>query len=89
MQASIDDVLGRGLERFLVSLVGALDLVGDAVRRDFFYAPADTVMPAEGASILDDAPVQQRARAGPRAVRGADSDRAEGVVRTTPGARPS
>jgi uncharacterized alpha-E superfamily protein len=66
MQASIDEVLARGLERFLTSLVGALDLVGDAIRRDFFYAPADTVMPPEGASILDDAAVERTARVGPR-----------------------
>ena len=64
MQASIDDVLARGLERFLASLVGALDLVGEAIRRDFFYAPADTAMPADGASILDDAPAESPARVG-------------------------
>ena len=53
--------MARGIGRFLTSLVGALDLVNDAVRRDFFYAPADTALPAEGASMLDDSPVELRA----------------------------
>jgi uncharacterized alpha-E superfamily protein len=47
--ATVDDVLARGVGRFLASLIGALDLVGDAIRRDFFYAPA-VEEEAEGAT---------------------------------------
>ena len=45
--ASVDEVLARGVARFLESLVGALDLVGDSIRRDFFYAP-----PADEESVV-------------------------------------
>jgi uncharacterized alpha-E superfamily protein len=45
-QATIDEVLDRGVDRFLASLIGALDLVADAIRRDFFYAPAEPAAPA-------------------------------------------
>ena len=52
LQASIDEVLARGVGRFLESLVGALDLVGEAIRRDFFYAPVETPELPEGAPML-------------------------------------
>jgi uncharacterized alpha-E superfamily protein len=47
---TVDDVLARGVGRFLASLIGGLDLVGDAVRRDFFYAPAAEDEPAPAAA---------------------------------------
>jgi uncharacterized alpha-E superfamily protein len=42
LQASVDEVLHLGIGRFLTSLMGALDLVGEAIKRDFFYAPVET-----------------------------------------------
>jgi uncharacterized alpha-E superfamily protein len=65
LSASIDDVMARGIGRFLQSLVGALDLVGDAIARDFFYAPADAAALEEPAPVLDDARASRDA-AGPR-----------------------
>jgi hypothetical protein len=46
--------MALGIGRFLQSLLGALDLVGDAIGRDFFYAPVDASAFEETAPILDD-----------------------------------
>jgi uncharacterized alpha-E superfamily protein len=63
-QAAIEEVLTRGVGRFLASLIGALDLVGDAIRRDFFYAPPAETPSAVGAgAVLGDAATS--ARTGP------------------------
>jgi uncharacterized alpha-E superfamily protein len=50
-QATVEEVLARGVDRFLASLIGALDLVADAIRRDFFYAPAEPGAAAARASV--------------------------------------